>query len=174
MVCCFGFLITVKRRRRFMENFSALAVNLENINKCLSGLIKKSISAYGLNQAHFNVIMHIDMNQGGLTPTEIANICDIDKSFVSRVISFLVEHEFVQTDSKQGDGRKYKKKFVLTDKGVAVMDETKSLIKQHFVLVSEKVSLYEMRNFLHVIRVFVETVSGLGDDSSKTERTDTL
>lgn len=65
-----------------MINYSAIAVSLENINKCINKIKSMKISEFGIRSAHFNCLMHIDLSSEGLTPTEISKDCGVDKAFV--------------------------------------------------------------------------------------------
>lgn len=140
-----------------MENFSSIALYLANINRCFNKLKSIIISKFGIRQAHFNCMMYIDLSPDGLTPTEISRDCGVDKAFVSRTTADLMNGGFIQTNQKFNDGRKYRNKYVLTEKGKEVIRETKATIEKYFSKISEKISEYEMKCFWRVIMAINET-----------------
>lgn len=133
-----------------MDKFSLL-LSFENITKCMEKIKSIKISEFGIRSAHFNCLMHIDLSSDGLTPTEISKDCGIDKAFVSRTTSDLVKGGFIKTNQKFNDGRKYRNKYILTEKGKEVIKETKALLEKYFSEISDKISEYEMKCFLQVM-----------------------
>jgi len=140
-------------------NYSAIAVSLENINKCINKIKSMKISEFGIRSAHFNCLMHIDLSSEGLTPTEISKDCGVDKAFVSRTTADLVKGGFIQINQKFNDGRKYRNKYILTEKGKEVIRETRALIEKYFSEISDKISEYEMKCFLRVVLAISESVN---------------
>lgn len=134
-----------------MENFSLLAISLDNINKCINKVKNIKISEFGIRSSHFDCMMHIDLSADGLTPTEISKDCGVDKAFVSRTTADLVKGGFIQTNQKYNDGRKYRNKYILTEKGKEVIKETRALIEKYFSEVSGRISEYEMKCFWRVM-----------------------
>ena len=142
-----------------MESFSAIALSLENINKCINKIKSIKISEFGIRAAHFNCMMHIDLSSDGLTPTELSRDCGVDKAFVSRTTADLIKGGFIQTNQKFNDGRKYRNKYILTEKGKEVIKETKAMLEKYFAEISDKISEYEMKCFLRVMMAMSETAS---------------
>ncbi len=140
-------------------NYSAIVISLENINKCINKIKSVKISEFGIRSAHFNCLMHIDLSAEGLTPTEISKDCGVDKAFVSRTTADLIKGGFIQTNQKFNDGRKYRNKYILTEKGKEVISETRALIERYFSEISEKISEYDMKCFLRVILTISESVN---------------
>ena len=141
-----------------MINYSAIAISLENINKCITKIKSIKISEFGIRSAHFNCLMRIDLSSEGLTPTELSKDCGVDKAFVSRTTADLMNGGFIQINQKFNDGRKYRNKYILTEKGKEVIKETKALIEKYFMDISDKISEYDMKCFLRVIFAISESV----------------
>ena len=148
-----------------MDSFSSFALSLENITKCINKIKSIKISEFGIRAAHFNCMMHIDMSADGLTPTELSKDCGVDKAFVSRTTADLIKGGFIQTNQKFHDGRKYKNKYILTEKGREVIKETKAMIEKYFSDLSEKISEYEMSCFIRVILAINESASKKNSES---------
>ncbi len=142
-----------------MEDFSAFALSLESLNKSINKIKSAKISEFGIRTAHFNCLMHIDLSSDGLTPTEISKDCGIDKAFVSRTTADLVKGGFIKTNEKFNDGRKYRNKYILTEKGKEVICEIKAMIEKFFADISGKISEYDMRCFWKVITAISDTLT---------------
>jgi DNA-binding MarR family transcriptional regulator len=142
-----------------LENISALAVSLENINKYINKIKNIKISEYGIKIAHFNFMMHIDLSKEGLTPTEISQDCDVDKAFVSRTTAELIKGGFIRINQKFNDGRKYRNKYILTEKGQSVMQETKMMIEKYLTEVCGKIGDIEMKSFIDIILSISENMN---------------
>ena len=141
-----------------MDKFSLL-LSFENITKCVDKIKSIKISEFGIRSAHFNCMMHIDLSSDGLTPTELSKDCGVDKAFVSRTTADLIKGGFIQTNQKFNDGRKYRNKYILTEKGKEVIKETKALIEKYFSEISDKISEYEMKCFMRVMMAITETAN---------------
>ena len=152
---------------KILKNFSvelcmdklSILLSFENVIKCVDKIKSVKISEFGIRAAHFNCMMHIDLSDEGLTPTELSKDCGVDKAFVSRTTADLIKGGFIQTNQKYNDGRKYRNKYILTEKGKEVIRETKALIEKHFSEISEKFSEYEMKCFLRVMMAISEAVN---------------
>ena len=134
-----------------MENFSEIAVCIENINKKISKIKHEKTAQHGIRNAHFNCMMHIDLTPDGLTPTEISKDCNVDKAFVSRTTADLIKGGFICTNEKFNDGRKYRNKYILTEKGKEVIREMKNAIEEYFSEIAGKIGEYEMKSFLKTV-----------------------
>lgn len=141
-----------------MDNFDVLAVSFESINKCVNRIKSSKISKYGLRPSHFDCMVHIDLSEDGLTSTEISKECKVDKAFVSRTTADLMEGGFIELNQKFNDGRKYRVKYILTEKGKNVLLETRALIDEFFADMIGVVSEEDMKCFWKVMKALNETV----------------
>ena len=148
-----------------MEQFSLL-LSLENVGKCIEKIKSCKISEFGIRPAHFNCMMHIDLSPDGLTPTELSKDCGVDKAFVSRTTSDLVKAGFIKTNEKFHDGRKYRNKYILTEKGKEVICETKKIVDHFFSQIGEKIGEYEMKCFLRVMLAINEAASQINVEAN--------
>lgn len=144
-----------------MENFSAIVLSLENLIKHVNKIKSEKISEFGIKAAHFNCLMRIDLSPDGLTSTELSRDSGVDRAFISRTTSDLIKGGFIKTNEKFDDGRKYKVKYVLTEKGKAVIRETKQLFEKHLSLIGTKISEIDMRGFFKVLLAINETADSL-------------
>ena len=141
-----------------MDNYSAFALSLDELQKMVNKIKSAKISEFGIRPAHFNCLMHIDLSTDGLTPTELSRDCGVDKGFVSRTTADLIKGGFIKTNDKFNDGRKYKNKYILTEKGKEVIKEIRTIIDNFFADISEKISEYDLKCFWRVIIAICDNI----------------
>ena len=138
-----------------MDQFS-LILSLENVAKYFERIKSSKIAEFGIRIAHFNCLIHIDLSADGLTPTELSKNCGVDKAFISRTTSDLVKGGFIETNQKYEDGRKYRLKYILTEKGKFVLHETKKTVEHYFSELCNKIGEYDMNIFMRVLGMIDE------------------
>ena len=130
-----------------MRNFSEITLCIDNINKKISKIKSEKISRLGIKNTHFNCMMHIYAVADGLTPTEIARSCNVDKAFVSRISADLIKGDLICINEKFNDGRKYRNKYILTQKGISVICDVKSSVEEYFAELESKIGERAMNAF---------------------------
>ena len=142
----------------YMDRFTAFALNLANIERDLHKIKSKKMAEYGLRATHLMCMIQIFCNEDGLTSTEIARTCAIDKAFVSRITADLVDRKFVMFNEKYNDGRKYRQKFVLTEEGMKVMYEINEVVDKVIAKIYDQVSEEEIQHFYKILSVLNNNV----------------
>ena len=148
----------------YMERFTAFTINLSNIERSLHKAKGKKMAQYGLRATHLMCMIQIDQSGDGLTPTEISKTCAIDKAFVSRITSDLMDQEFIKINEKFNDGRKYRQKYVLTEKGYGLMSEIHDIIDKVVANISGAVSDDELKCFYKVLDVINSSIDCAADE----------
>lgn len=142
----------------YMDRFTAFALNLANIERDLHKIKSKKMAEYGLRATHLMCMIQIFCHEDGLTSTEIARTCAIDKAFVSRITADLVDRHFVMFNEKYNDGRKYRQKFVLTEEGMKVMYEINDVVDKVIGKIYNQVSEEEIQHFYKILAVLNNNV----------------
>ena len=57
-----------------MGNFSEISICIEKINKQISKIKRDKTARFGLKNAHFSCMLHIDITPDGLTSTELSSV----------------------------------------------------------------------------------------------------
>ena len=111
------------------ERFVPFVLYTERIAKNIKRLADKKMAPYGIRSAHIMCILQLAKTEGGLSSTALADACGVDKAFISRITSELMEKEYIKKDEENAVG-KYKTKLILTEKGekinrviVGILDE---------------------------------------------------
>ncbi len=111
------------------EVFSPAVIQLSKAVQCIRS---RKLAEYDLKGTNAMCLCNIlDSEQGGLTATQLAKVCDIDKAQVSRAMAELTDLGLVFRDDE--GGRRYKQKYQLTEKGKAAaidIEDTAARIQQ--------------------------------------------
>ena len=123
--------MAVQQRDRVIE-FNNL---IYSASKSLHRLKSMGMKAYDLGSTHTFCLRALSLNTAkhGLTRTELAKACAVDKAQISRIVSDLVEMGYVLEASK---GKGYRKKIVLTERGAVAARDMDDKITQILDFVS--------------------------------------
>jgi len=141
-----------------LDEFSAL---MTNASKSITKLKNKYMSSYGLSSAHTMCIRKLNSSPNGLTRTQIAKKCELDKSQISRIISELSEKGYVLEGPECSN---YKKRVMLTDEGKRIAADINSIALDINKYVSGKISTEDITTFY---RVFGEICENLKRSENK-------
>ncbi len=84
------------------------------------------MAEFNLKSPHVSCLYYLYVNEGSLTATELCEICDEDKAYVSRSLDFLEKENYIICKSKTE--KRYKSPIFLTDKGREVAKEIEKKI----------------------------------------------
>ncbi len=138
------------------EVFLSMAVNaLRSIERIKT----RQMSEFGLSGTHTICMRRLFESPHGLTRTELAAKCGVDRAQITRVIGELISKGCVE---EIGSGSHYRKKCVLSEKGRAVTDQINQMVTQ----IQEQVSGEIPKERL---AVFYETLSEICDNLKRAE-----
>lgn len=120
--------MAIERRDRFAD-FSNL---IYNASKSLLRLKTRGMKAYGLGSAHTFCLRTLQGSKNGMTRTQLAEACSVDKAQISRLVSELSEMGYLIEESK---GAGYRKKILLTERGREVAANIDNMVEHvlHYV-----------------------------------------
>ena len=115
----------------------------------------KKMAKYGLGSTHTTCLRRLYTAENGLTRTQLASQCDLDKAQITRIIADLSKKGCIVEESK---GSGYRKRIFLTDEGREI---TREIFK-----VTLELNEYVSGNILqedidHFYKVFEKICSGL-------------
>lgn len=119
-------------RDRFLQ-FSSL---LNDAQKSILRIKHKKMEHYGLGSAHVLCICLLEEHPKGLTKTELTKRCGVDKAQITRVISDILEKEYVSVSNPESS---YRQKYLLTEKGSSIAAEIRKTILDINMFVSENI-----------------------------------
>ena len=132
------------------ERFVPFVLYTERIAKNIKRLADKKMAPYGIRSAHIMCILQLAKSEIGLSSAELSNVCGVDKAFISRITSELMEKNYISRDigPKQG---KYKTKFLLTEEGVKIHKIINDFISQFIKKVSKNTPVKKLEIFYEVL-----------------------
>lgn len=96
------------------ERFKTFTVLIAKINRCIKKLKHDQMSSLDLKSPHVSCLYYL-YTEGELTAKQLCDICDEDKSGISRSIDYLEQRGYVCCD--EHIKKRYKSPLKLTEKG---------------------------------------------------------
>ena len=101
----------------------------DRIAKNTKRIIDTVFKEHGLRNTHASCFFRICEAKDGLTSTELAEACGVDKAFISRITAELTDSGYICKDP-DSVGMVYKRKYVLTEKGQATYNALLKALSQ--------------------------------------------
>ena len=103
------------------ERFETFTVLIAKIGRSIRRIKAEEMAEYDLKATHVNCLYYLYM-AGELTAAELCERCEEDKAAISRSLEYLEANGYVA-----GEGRRYRSRLALTEKGVRVAE---SIVKK--------------------------------------------
>ena len=116
--------------------------------KSIEKIKNRGMCDFGLSGTHTICMRRLFEESDGLTRTELAKRCGVDRAQITRVIGELLVKEYVR---EIGDGSHYRKKCVLTESGRAVTEEINGRVERVLERVSGQIPRERMEAFYEVL-----------------------
>lgn len=134
-----------------IDRYAQFRVFAENLSKNLHKYENAKMSSLGMRGIHALSLFHLGRSNEGMTVTELAAACEVDKALISRVTDELIEGGNVTY--KDPDKKNYRSKLVLTHKGRACLRRVTLWICDSIRELKDEISREELNAFFHVIEV---------------------
>lgn len=134
------------------DRYIMFSVAIDQAAKNLQRLKHIKMEKYGLRAVHVTCLIRLGRTAEGLTGTELSEICEVDKSLISRVLSDLLRDGFVAYE--EDPTKIYRRRLLLTDRGRAVVDEMRDVMDASVEAIRSEVSDADLDAFyrtLHLI-----------------------
>ena len=135
-------------------------------HKTLQKLKSYKFEKYGKGIKGYHLFcMHYLENNGGLTCTELAYVCKEDKAAVSRYLKKLYDLGYVKIEDE--DGKKYKLKNVLTEKGKEVYAEYRVQLDKFIKAVDKGLTPSKADSFGKSLNIIAKNLERITDELIK-------
>ena len=130
-------IIRLERRIKLeQDRFLLFSSLLNEAQKSIARLKHIKMELYGLGSAHTVCLRILQDHPDGVTKSDLAKLCCVDKAQISRVIADLSQKEYVSVSTPE---RNYRQKYTLTDQGRRVAEEMTQIILDINRFVSEDI-----------------------------------
>ncbi len=143
------------------ERYVRFCMAVEQMAKTLQKYKNEKLAVFGLRSMHLMFMFQLNQAEEGLTGTELAVNCSVDKAFISRVTGELSELGYIEYRNKTGT--KYKNKLILTEKGREVMGKVSEIIDTTIAAVSKEITTAEFDIFYKVLGTVNSNLEHLPD-----------
>lgn len=152
------------------DSFERLTTGITGIYKSIRKIKRLRMDSIGLKGTHVMCIYYLYTNPEGLTGTDLCQKCREDKSGISRILSDL-EEEGLICYRNPGDGRRYRARAILTEKGLACGAKVRRLIEHAVIAGGSGIDDEEREIFYKVLFTISDNLEKL---SRKLEETNKL
>ena len=98
-----------------LSRFKEFTKGISTAYKHLIKIKSYGIKEFGIKGSHVMCLFYIAEAENGLTATELCKLCSEDKAAISKALSALEEKSYVSFAN--GENKKYRSKYFLTDEG---------------------------------------------------------
>ena len=147
-------------RPRSEGGFETFSGMIGSATKSIEKIKNRKMSEYGLTGTHTICMRRLFDVPEGLTRTQLANHCAVDRAQITRVIGELLAKEYVL---EVGNGSRYRKKCVLTESGRAVTAEINDLVERVHSHVSGGISKEQLTVFYETLEEICENLRSAED-----------
>ena len=138
-----------RREKLSGERYVRFCIAVEQMAKTLQKYKNEKLAEYGLRSMHLMFLFQLSQAEEGLTGTELSATCSVDKAFISRVTSELIQLGYVEYSDK--NSTKYKNKLILTEHGREVMVKVSTIIDDTIAVVTEEITEEQFKTFYTVL-----------------------
>lgn len=141
------------------DRYVTFSAHIEKIYKDIQKIKSYRMNSFGLKGTDVTVVIMAAKHPEGVTVTELATECQVDKAVVSRAVRLLIEQgEMAYADQKLHN---YRKKIKLTEKGMATANAVSDLATQAVREVSNDISQEDLDNFYRTLNKITKNLNRL-------------
>lgn len=144
-------------KMRKMDRFETFVGLLNASAKSIQRMKARKMRDYGLTSAHTNCICRLEAaGEDGLNQMELVQQEMMDVSQISRVLRELTEKGFVKIDGAAG---KYRRRYSLTEQGIAAAQEIREAIYETLNAVSGEIPQAALDDFYKTFTEISESLA---------------
>ena len=131
------------------DRFEIFSTSVLRLVRSVQVLKARKMAEYGLKGTNAICLCRVLESETGLTATELASVCELDKAQVSRSMTELLQKGFVERDG--GDERRYKQRYILTPTGQHAALDIRHTIAEIEEAVSKNIPPVALDHFYHTL-----------------------
>ena len=141
------------------DRYVAFSTKIEKIYKDIQKVKTERMTRFGLKSTDVSVLIMAARHPDGLTVTELASECGVDKAVVSRATRILLLQGYMTAANNAICN--YRKKIMLTEKGQNTVLAISQLAEQAVSEVSQDISQGELDAFYRTLEKITNNLSRL-------------
>ncbi len=110
-----------------IRRFEEFTTNIAMAYKYVIRIKAYEMNTFGLKGSHVMCLYYVGKNPEGHTALELCDLCNEDKSQISKAVAYLQRVGYIAPDKKSGT-RKYKIRYIITPKGFDIYNAINQLI----------------------------------------------
>ena len=131
-----------------IERFEQFFFSISSIYKIIQKIEREEMARYGLKGSHVQCMMAMDRRPGGVTISQLCELCDKDKAAVSRDIAELEERGMVERMSAD---KNYRAPICLTEAGKHTARQVCGIVQTAVELAGERLEDEDRRVFYQTL-----------------------
>jgi len=129
----------------YFERFILFSGYIEEVYKSIQKIKTERMGSFGLRSTDAMCIVVLSMHENGLTVTELATFCKVDKAVISRAVKTLLKAEAIKyADTEK---RNYRSRLLLTESGREIAENMSKMAKEAVLAVSGSLPDEELKEF---------------------------
>ena len=141
------------------DRYVAFSTYIEKLYKDIQKVKTERMNRFGLRSTDVSVLIMAARHPDGLTVTELASECGVDKAVVSRAMHTLLLQGYMTYANNILCN--YRKKIKLTEKGNAIVDAISHLAEQAVSEVSRDIPQGDLDNFYRTLEKITQNINRL-------------
>ena len=129
------------------DRLETFMTHIISASRSITKLKARGMSNYNLGSTHTACLRVLFKSRNGLTRTQLAKKCELDKSQISRIINELEEKGYINESS---EATSYKRKITLTEEGKRITMEINKLVLDINDVVSGEIPSEDIETFYTV------------------------
>lgn len=142
------------------DKFTSFIQMFDRILKNIKKIETAYMRSYGLRGVHTTCLLCLGKHPEGLTVTQLASECGIDKALSSRVVRELFMNAYLAFSS-DSENKKYNKKYVLTEKSKKVIIGLSCAISEYVSEANRNISKEKLAVFYSVLNELESNIDGM-------------
>ena len=139
-----------------IDRFERLTTGVSRIYKKIQKIKKEEMHVFGLKGTHAMCIHYLFSAADGLTASDLCIKCNEDKAAISRILSY----------DSSSEGKKYRAKAVLTEKGKPYAEGIRKTILQITELSGKGISDEDRETFYRVLSIIADNIDNIERNES--------
>ena len=144
----------------YAERFREFSGLVSRAEKALQRVKTENVKDYGLRGVHVSCLLALHERPEGLTATELASVCGVDRAQISRVTADLASRGLV-CETAPGMKRRYRGSLTLTAAGRAQALEMREIVAEKLNAVSGGLDPDKLSVFYEVFHRIDDKLDGI-------------